>query len=303
MTSWRVNSVFIGLNEDCWLDINGVNPQFSGQAYVDFIKSEVTSAESFGLYPVIGFFWGASGRTLATGQPPLPDNDHTPLFWEEVANTFKGDPNVIFRLQEEPHNDNNDNSPASWQCWYSGDVQYSVSSDHTPPTPPTPSSSVSHCSEGFATVGMQSLTNIIRGTGATNVIQVPGEQYANALSCTPGAGTCGFLVSSTRVTDTLSPPQLMADVDVYPDSNYCGNVTCWNNEYAPVAAVMPLEAGEMGPGNTTTSVNQFISWMDGKGAGYFAWAWDTWAGLISGYNGTPASPWGTDYKSHLATVG
>jgi hypothetical protein len=42
--------------------------------------------------------------------------------------------------------------------------------------------------------------------------------------------------------------------------------------------------------------------MDGQHAGYYAWAWDTWAGLISSYNGTPASPWGTDYHAHLASV-
>jgi hypothetical protein len=28
MPSWKINSVFIGLNEDCWLGINGANPQF-----------------------------------------------------------------------------------------------------------------------------------------------------------------------------------------------------------------------------------------------------------------------------------
>jgi hypothetical protein len=43
-----------------------------------------------------------------------------------------------------------------------------------------------------------------------------------------------------------------------------------------------------------------MSWMDGQGVGYYGWAWDTWAGLISNYsNGTPASPWGTDYYNHI----
>ena len=40
--------------------------------------------------------------------------------------------------------------------------------------------------------------------------------------------------------------------------------------------------------------------MDGQNSGYYAWAWDTWAGLVNNYNGTATSPWGTDYKAHLA---
>lgn len=32
----------------------------------------------------------------------MPDNDHVPLFWEEVADTFKNDPDVMFRLYEGP---------------------------------------------------------------------------------------------------------------------------------------------------------------------------------------------------------
>jgi endoglucanase len=304
MTSWKINSVFIGLNEDCWLAINGVPTRYAGRNYINFVKSEVVSAERHGMYPVIGFFWGASGRTLATGQPPMPDNDHTPLFWEEVANTFKGDRNVMLRLQEEPHPAGNSSGLSAWRCWSQGDVQYNPSSDRRPPAPPTPVAHRSHCSEGFATVGFQSLINIVRGTGARNVIQVPGVQYANMMACGPGTSPsrCGFLDSAdgVRVHDTLRPAQLMADVDVYPDSNPCGSVSCYNATYGPVIAQMPLEAGESGPGNTTASVDRFLSWMDGRRSGYFAWAWDTWAGLISDYNGTPKRPWGADYRAHIA---
>jgi hypothetical protein len=142
---------------------------------------------------------------------------------------------------------------------------------------------------------MQSLINIIRGTGATNVIQVPGIQYANTMD--------HFLDPGIRVTDPLPSSELMGDVDVYPDSNICGSTTCYDREYAPVIAQMPFEAGETGPGSTTTLVDQFMNWMDGHGAsGYYAWAWDTWAGLLSNYSGTPASPWGTEYKSRLQSI-
>ena len=221
MASWKINSVFIGLNEDCWLGINGVKSQYGGQNYINAIKAEVSAAEAAGIYPVIGFFWGDPGTELANssddpnggGQPALPDNDHAPLFWEEVADTFKSDPNVIFRLQEEPHPAGNSSGSSAWTCWSQGDVQYSPSSVNAYGTAPTPTSSVSHCNEkstnnsiSYSTVGMQSLTNIIRGTGATNVVQVPGVQYANMMACTTSGSptSCGFLQPGVRVTDTFS---------------------------------------------------------------------------------------------------
>ncbi len=319
MSSWGINSVFIGLNEDCWLGINGVQSQYGGQNYIDAIKAEVAAAEANNLYPVVGFFWGDPGSEVSSdsdpnggGQPPLPDNDHAPLFWQQLADTFKSDPNVIFRLQEEPHPAGNSSGSSAWSCWSQGDVQYSPSSVKAFGTAPTPVSSVSNCNETatdgktpYSTVGMQSLLNIIRGTGATNVVQVPGVQYANMMACTNDVSpaSCGFLQPGVRVTDTLSSPQLMADVDVYPDYNPCNSTSCYNATYAPIIAQMPFEAGETGPQNNTILVDRFLTWMDGQNSGYYAWAWDTWAGLISNFDGTAQNPWGTDYKAHLAAVG
>jgi endoglucanase len=297
--AWGANTVFIGLNEDCWLGINGVKSEYGGANYQAVIKHWVQTIEANGMYPVIAFFWGAAGTQLATDQPTMPDNDHTPLFWQQVATAFKDDPNVILRLQEEPHPNGNDSNAATWQCWSKGDVQYDTSNTLVP------ISRTTNCNEGFSVVGMQSLTNIVRGTGARNVIQVPGVQYANMLGCTPtqSPATCGFLAPNVRVIDPLSPAQLMADVDVYPDYNQCNSTACYDATYGVVAAQLPLVAGETGPSGPTTKVETFLNWMDAHQQHYYGWAWDTWAGLISDYNGTAASPWGTLFKSHLQSGG
>ncbi len=239
--NWTINSVTIGINQDCWLGINGVSSTYSGQNYINWVKAQVTSAESYGIYPVIGFFVGEPGTdtpnwsSTGNGNAPMPDNDHVPLVWEEMANTFKNDPNVIFRLYEEPWPESTGTNLATWQCWSQGDVQYGTSSDNTPPTAPTPVSSTEHCNPlnkdangtAYSSVGMQSLINIIRGTGASNIIQVPGVAFANMLSCTntESPTSCGFLDSAdgVRVTDPLTSTnpslgsQLMADTDNYPD--------------------------------------------------------------------------------------
>jgi hypothetical protein len=161
---------------------------------------------------------------------------------------------------------------------------------------------------------MQSLVNIIRGTGASNVIWLPGLGYANMLSCnaTTNPTSCGMLAAATPpVTDPNN--NLVASIDVYPEGNECGqqlNTSCYDATYKPVAQVMPLVAGESGespsnpPGPPLTYVNMFLTWMDSNGNGYNAWAWDSWAGLVPGYgdNNTPSTGWGTDYYDHINNI-
>jgi endoglucanase len=147
---------------------------------------------------------------------------------------------------------------------------------------------------------MQSLVNIIRGAGASNVIQVPGVQYANSMS--------HFLDRGIRVVDPLRRPQLMADVDLYPNGNPCSSVSCYNRQYGPVARRMPFEAGEIGESVggddcSTGRVNQALDWFDQHGTGYYAWLWDTWGGcnqLISSYRtGAPHGAWGNTYRKRI----
>jgi hypothetical protein len=104
----------------------------------------------------------------------------------------------------------------------------------------------------------------------------------------------------------------MGAVDTYPFGNTCGNVTCYNTYYAPVAAAIPFVSGEVGEDpncarTIMTEVDTFLSWLDSHNAGYNAWAWDTWGGscqLINSYvTGAARSPWGVDYKNHLASLG
>ena len=322
MEDWGINAEMITLNEDCWLGINGVSASVSDSngaptpgcsasqcPYANAIENIVSTDEADHIYPVISLFAIAPGSTKATGHDTLTDNDHAPLFWEEVADFFKNDPYVTLRLEQEP--ELGSGQEADWQCWAQGDVSYSSSSDNTPPAAPTSAGSPDMCeSKGlssYQTVGMQSLVNIVRGTGASNIIMLPGLAYANMWSC--GASTspssCGALASATpAVTDPDS--NLMAEADVYPEGNTCGNTSCYNTVYKPVANAMPFVAGELGenPANgyyPTTDVDVLMNWLDANGNGYFPYAWDPWAHLIPSYgnNSTPVSGWGTDYYDHI----
>ncbi|HEV2340103.1 MAG TPA: cellulase family glycosylhydrolase [Patescibacteria group bacterium] len=277
MKSWGINAVLIPLNEDCWLGINGANP--GGIAYQQAILTYVNLLENDHIYPILAYMWGASGTQQAKGHPAMPDADHAATFWTSVATTFSNDQDVIFRLQEEPHLTEG-SSQAAWQCWKNGGT---------------------FCNEGFPVVGFQSLVNTVHSTGAKNVLALPGIEWSNDMD--------QFL--SFKPTDPLN--NMIAAVDVYPTGNGCGTVSCYDTQYAPVIAQMPLIAGEFGESVNgdicgVTGSNTFMNWMDQHNSGYLAWVWNAWGtdcgnlSLITNYMGVPHSPNGVNYKAHLLSL-
>ena len=44
LTTWHINVVHIGLNEDCLLDINGVDPGYAGANYMNAITASSTAS-------------------------------------------------------------------------------------------------------------------------------------------------------------------------------------------------------------------------------------------------------------------
>jgi hypothetical protein len=268
MANWRINSVRVLLNEDCWLGINGVAAAYGGANYQNAIVNYVKLLHQYGIYAELGLMYSAPGTTPAKSSPEMPNTDHSITFWQQVASTFKSDGMAFFDLFNEPHN-------VSWACWLNGG---------------------SSCSLGFAVAGMQSLVNAVRSTGATNVIAVPGIDYANNLT--------GWLAN--RPSDPAG--QLIAEAHVY-GGNTCQDVSCWNSQLAPVAAQVPLHTGELGGNYQGTDCSgaftqSFVNWADPLGVSYQLWTWNTWgncSAMISDYTGTPYGN-GVFYKQHLATL-
>jgi endoglucanase len=164
----------------------------------------------------------------------------------------------------------------TWACWKNGG---------------------SSCSVGYTALGMQGALDAVRSTGATNVVTASGIDYANNLS--------QWL--AYKPTDSLN--QLVAEAHVY-GGNSCSSTSCFDANYAPVAASVPLVFGETGETYDASScgssnVSTFMSWADAHNVGYEAWVWDTWgncSSLISDYNGTPANAYATWVKGHFATL-
>lgn len=276
IVSWHANAVRIPLNEDCWLGINGVRPQLSGANYRAAIADYVRRLEFFGLTPVLNLHFSAPGGTVADSQAPMADEQHSPAFWASVAGYFKGDHHVIFDLFNEPYPDYNRDSAAAWACVRDGGTCLGV---------------------GFRAAGLQQLVSVVRAAGATQPVMVSGPQYAGDLD--------RWL--PYEPTDPLH--QLIASIHIYePASSPCDTRDCWVSQIGPIAARVPVVAGEIGAKNCSGSaIEPLLNWSDANGVSYLAWAWNVAScsgepSLISAYDGTPTRSYGLGYRDHLAAL-
>ena len=159
--SWNVNIVRLPLNEDCWLNINGVPDGFGGLPYQQAVVEFTERLNRFNIAVILSLLWSAPGDQQALGGQPMADMSHSVDFWEGVATTFRNNSKVIFDLYNEPWPDFNRDSKEAWECWRDGGECPGVD---------------------FEAAGMQTLVDTVRNQNATNIVLCAGVRFANALS-------------------------------------------------------------------------------------------------------------------------
>jgi hypothetical protein len=272
LRAWRVNVVRIGLNEDCWLGINGVQTAYGGAKYRQAVVDYVNTLTWDGVYAIVDLHWSAPGSVKATALRPMPDADHSLDFWRSVATAFVDNPNVMFDVYNEPFG-------VDWDCWRDG-CEYPAGPD----------------GGQWQTVGMQSLIDTIRDAGARQPILVGGLWFANDAR--------EWL--DHKPEDPLN--QLIAAVHIYP-FNRCNAASCWDDEIAPLADSVPVLVTEFGtdwtPPHEDAMAIELMNWADERGIGYLAWSWNSWGedgnSLLANYKGEPTR-WGADIKAHFLRI-
>src|SRR5947209_17952523 len=269
IVSWRTNVVRLPLNETCWLGINGVTPAYAGANYQQAIADYVARLNRAGLVVILDLHWTAADTAKALAQAPMPNRDHTPEFWRQVAAAYGHNNAVIFDLFNEPFPDSNADTPEAWRCWRDGGTCTGMS---------------------FQAAGMQELVTAIRGTGATNVIMLGGVQYS--------AGLSSWLAS--RPSDPLN--NIAASWHIY-NFSWCNTQACWDRDAAQVAQRVPLVLGELGQNDRGSAfVTALMDWMDARQGSYLAWSWDVWGNaldLIANYDGTPTT-YGQTFRARFS---
>ena len=272
MLTWRINTVRVPLNEQCWLGI-GTSPWLGGAAYQRAVVEFVDRLLAAGLYVEVELQWAAPSSLRADLGRAMPDAENSPRFWREVAQVFGSRDRVIFGLFSEPAPDGGQDTPAAWRCWRDG--------GECPGVP-------------YLVAGHQQLVDEIRATGATNLIGIGGACYANCFG--------GWLMY--QPFDPLG--NTMAEWHSYSFSA-CTVPSCWDSSVAPLLEQVPLTATEIGEDDCGHRyVDELMEWLDSHGAGYLGWTWNTWdcrtgPALISGYAGVP-SAYGVGLRDHLADL-
>ena len=283
MRTWKIRTVRVPLNEECWLGTADVPAAYGGTAYQNQVKTYVNLLVQNGITPIVEMHWSyglytgnSSGCSdvKATCQKPMPDAQYAPSFWTGVANAFKGNDAVILDLFNEPYPERaTGDATSGWKCWRDGGTCAGI---------------------GYQVAGFQSLVNTVRATGATNVIMIGGLAYSNNLS------------QWLTYKPTDSANNLAAFAHIY-NFNTCANTSCWDSQIATTAQSVPVTLTEIGENDCAHGfVDGLMNWADAHGIGYLGWTWNTWdcssgPSLISDYNGA-ATNYGQGLRSRLATV-
>ncbi len=283
MKEWGISAVRVPLNEACWNGESYVPAASAGSAYQAAVKSYVNLLNNNGIVAILDLHWtdgayngsaAACPSAQATCQKPMPDTTQSVPFWTSVANTFKGNDAVIFDLFNEPYPDiAASNEAQGWQCWRDGGT-----------CPGIP----------YQVAGMQTLVTAVRSTGADNVLMLGGLTWSNDLT--------QWL--SHEPTDP--DHNLVASWHSY-NFNACSTQSCWTTQIAPVAASVPVIAGEIGENECSdTYIAPLMTWLDSEHIGYLPWTWNAWgctggSVLIADYDGTPTA-YGAGYKAHLQAL-
>jgi len=276
----HVNTVRLPLNEASWLNYTcydsgsgaagrlysvaaggGYTPDPAG-VYQATVRKAVADATAAGLYVILDLHWGspnnAAGQPLCPiGQPGFADADHSLAFWKSVADTFKGNPAVMFELFNEPFGSN------VYGDWVSGaggagpdaitlrdgGAYYPLVEQNN-----TAGNAMKTISLTWQVAGMQQMINTIRGEGATNVVLSAPIGWAGEIET--------WL--ATKPSDPIG--QLGVAWHVYGYKKGQAAPLAVLAAGYPIAITETYGLGAIGG----------YSWAASQGIGYTWWGWNDW---------------------------
>jgi len=235
--------------------------------------------------------------SISATQQQMADADNSIAYWSAVATDFKGYPNVIFDLYNEPYFDNFagvSSAADKWKALRDGGISnFYYASNQTK-------------NEQYATAGMQAMLNAVRATGANNVVMAAGISWAQDFS----------QWVAYKPNDPAG--QLAMSWHAYPyygaafgTSQYTQpglGAVSYDWAQAVLNAGYPIIIGETGDRsvNGTTSapfLGVLLPWADSHNVSVVGWGWNAWgessANLIKDASGTPTDGYGVAFKAWM----
>ena len=264
----RVNVIRLPLAQDRWFG-KAREQKDEGKAYRKLVDTVVDHCSQAGCYIILDLHWSDAGEWgKQIGQHLMPD-ENSVEFWKSCANAYKNHPAVIFDLYNEPHD-------VTWNVWQSGGEVTEKATRRNP-------------AKTYRAVGMQSLLDAVRATGAKNVIIAGGLDWAYDMS--------GFL-EGKQLSDPTGNGVIYAN-HAYPFKG--DTVERWLAKMKKATKELPVIVSEFGSdpkgarGLTGEQwVRQVLQILEDH-----AWSWTAWdlhpaAGpcLISDWKYTPTPGFG-----------
>ncbi|MBN1764102.1 MAG: glycoside hydrolase family 5 protein [Sedimentisphaerales bacterium] len=283
---WHVNHIRLPLAQDRWF---GKTPEQDdeGKAYRALVDEIVNLCASKGCYIILDLHWSNSGQWGKNiGQHLMPDQNSV-IFWKDLAPIYANHPAVLYDLYNEPHD-------VSWDVWLNGG------------TVSEPGGRRGMEAATYEAVGMQTLLDTIRATGAKNVVVAGGLDWAYDFS---------GILEGRQLKDPHGNGVIYAN-HAYNNKGHSADV--WIEKMKEATAKFPVIVSEYGGSG---GPNRRASWgfrrrtsdsnddwllhvMDALQKNNWHWtAWDLHTGagptLISDWNYTPTPDFGVYVKQAL----
>jgi Cellulase (glycosyl hydrolase family 5) len=242
-TSWSANTIRFQVSQ------RGMDPQdpLHTGAYDARVRAGVALAEKNGFAVILSM----QIQSISGGTGHISPDAATVRAWQHLAPMFGHDPSILFELFNEPPGLDD---AAGWARWRDG---------------------------GAGFVGHQQLVDVVRATGAVNVVIADGLRYAKSLRGVP------LLSDRLGQLAYAFHPYLIAPIDV---------PSAWPAYFGNFAAVHPVIATAWGadsqshycePSWPTTSLT-LISYLRTHGIGLAGlWAFDIPGTVTTGWSWAP----------------
>lgn len=278
---WNVNTIRIPLCQSRWFgEVEGQDD--GGRLYRLIVDEVVRYISENGCYVILDLHnFAISGWYRETYDTPeiydMPDMKSLE-FWEGVAARYANDPAVLFDLYNEPHD-------VSWDTWkFGGQVTTWLIKRVT-----------------YGSPGMQALLNIVRSTGAKNIVIAGGLGWGYDLRGIP--------------EHALEDPyeNVMYATHIYP---WKGNERDWDEHVGHVIGKYPILVGEVGcepdeelsliwrDYDPYTWATEVLCYIHKHELNWTAWCFDPAAGpcILEDWTYTPTPYWGDFVKRALRDV-
>ncbi len=277
---WHANIIRLPLAQDRWFGKAREQTNDGAEPYRKLVRQIVDECASQGCYVILDLHWSDCNEWGTNiGQHSMPDLNSV-VFWKDFAPVYANNPAVLFDLYNEPHD-------VSWDVWLKGGrITDRPNGRRTNSTPKT-----------YDAVGMQTMLDTVRATGAKNVVVCGGLDWAYDFS---------GILEGRQLSDPTGNGVIYAN---HCYDNKRDSVDTWIAKMEKASAKLPVIVTEFGGNSGPSREKHWDNWllhvlqaMDDHHWPYTAWDMHTSArpNLIINWEYKPSPRFGVYVKESLA---